>query len=384
MFATKMPTNVFTFRQGRRYLRDPTLNYPLPVDLTELHRQSLRTLLLMRVFGAPFCSPAFDDAPPKKVLELACGTALWTSACHDYFKGQGYQNIAFTGLDIAPLAPDLREHGVDWRFVQHDLRKSRLPFEDEEFDFLFVKDTVFCAGGFGVQTNPLGVLLRYLKPGGVIEVWESDLLFRCLLPFPHVAPGTTGEDVEQAEETATYVTTSGTAFAKPQNPFLLDYNNWVEKALDKLKLPAAPCAVMGFAFSSEPEVYTEVGSRRIAIPFGEVRWEGEDAPAEPENPISLTNETSISKKHARKSSKARELPTARKPLTPDQAALRKTALNTVIELIESLEPVLMKESEKEQDEWDRWWANMTANLLLENGTINGECLEVGAWWATKR
>ena len=379
-----MPSDVFTFRQGRRYLRDPTLNYPLPVDLTELHRQTLRTLLLMRVFGAPFCSPAFDDTPPKRVLELACGTALWTSACHDYFKAQGYCNIAFTGLDIAPLAPDLREQGLDWRFVQHDLRKSPLPFEDEEFDFLFIKDTAFCAGEFALQTNPLGGLLRYLKPGGVIEVWESDLLFRCLLPFPHVAPGTTGEDAEQAEETATYVTTSGTAFAKPQNPFLLDYNTWVEKALDKLKLPAAPCAVMGFAFSSEPEGYTEVGSRRIAIPFGEVRWEKEDAPAGLENPTPPTKETSTLKKHSRKSSKAGAMPMARKNLTPDQAALRKTALNTVIGLIESLEPVLMKESGKKQDEWDRWWASMTANLLLENGTINGECLEVGAWWARKR
>lgn len=378
-----MPPNVFVLRQGRRYLRDPSLNYPLPVDLTELHRQNLRTLLLIQVFGAPFCSPAFDEAPPKKVLELACGTALWTSACHDYFKGQGYENIAFTGLDIAPLAPDLKEHGVDWRFVQHDLRKSRLPFEDEEFDFLFVKDTAFCARGFGVQTNPLGILLRYLKPGGVIEVWESDLLFRCLLPFPHVAPGTTGEDVEQAEETATYVITSGTAFAKAQNPFLLDYNSWIEKALDKLKLLAAPCAVMGIAFSSEPDVYTEVGSRRIAIPFGEVRWEKEDPPPETENLLSRANETSTSKQHSRKSSKAKAISTSRKVLTPDQAALRKTALNTVIGLIESLEPVLMKESEKKQDEWDRWWANMTANLLLENGTINGECLEVGAWWARK-
>lgn len=381
-----MPANVFAFRQGRRYLRDPTLNYPLPVDLTELHRQSLRTLLLMRVFGAPFCSSAFDDTPPRKVLELACGTALWTSACHDFFTGQGYRNIAYTGLDIAPLAPNLSEQGINWRFVQHDLRKLPLPFEDEEFDFLFVKDTVFCAGGFGVQTNPLAVLLPYLKPGGVIEVWESDLVFRCLLPFPHMAPGITGDDIEQAEETATYVITSGTAFAKPQNPFLLDYNTWVEKALDKLRLPAAPCAVMGFAFSSEPEVYTEVGSRRIAIPFGEVRWEREEAPVEPEYPTppAKGKEAYTSQKHSRKLSKSRAMPTARAALTPDQAALRKTALNTVIGLVESLEPVLMKESEKKQNEWDRWWDSMTANLLLENGTINGECLEVGAWWARKR
>lgn len=379
-----MTADVFTFRQGRRYLRDTTLTYPLPVDLVELHRQSLRTLLLTKVFGAPFCSPAFDDRPPKKVLELACGSALWSSMCDDYFKYRGFEDVSFTGLDIAPLPPDLTQQGVNWRFVQHDLRVTPLPFEEEEFDFLFVKDTVFCATGNGAQTNPLGYLMRYVKPGGVIEVWESDLLFRCLLPFPHVAPGAASEDVEQAEETATYITTSGTAFAKAQNNFILDYNGWVEKALDKLKLTAAPCAVMGFAFSSEPEIYYEVGSRRIAIPFGEVRWEREEVHGELDETEDPSQRKSASKKLSKKLSKAKELPETRKPLTPDQAALRKTALTTVIGLIESLEPILIRESEKKQNEWDRWWAGMTADLLEKNGTINGECLEVGAWWARKK
>jgi hypothetical protein len=26
-------------------------------------------------------------------------------------------------LDIAPIAGDLQRQGIDWRFVQHDLRK---------------------------------------------------------------------------------------------------------------------------------------------------------------------------------------------------------------------------------------------------------------------
>ncbi|MCJ1270293.1 hypothetical protein MMC22_010189 [Lobaria immixta] len=375
--------DVFAFRHGRRHLRDPSLTYPLPVDLTELHRQSLRTLLLMRVFGAPFCSPEFDENPPKKVLELACGSALWSSECHDYFKQQGWKNVSFTGLDIAPLAPDLKQHGMDWRFVQHDLRKLPLPFDEGEFDFVFVKDTVLCAAGVGVQINPLGELMRYVKPGGVIEVWESDLIFRCLLPFPHVAPGASGGDVDQAEETATYTTTSGTGFVKAQNKYLLDYNTWVEKGLDKLKLPAAPCALMGFTFSSEPDLYANVGSRRIAIPFGELRWEREGVPGEGENIKSQGAGNGVSKLSTKKS-KARELLKTHLPLTPDQAALRQTALMTVIGLIESLEPMLMKESEKKQDEWDRWWASMTTDLLERNGTQSGECLEVGAWWAQKR
>ena len=379
-----MAADSFTFRHGRRYLRDSSLNYPLPVGLNELHRQGLRTLLLTQIFGAPFCSPAFDNAPPKKVLELACGSALWSSACHDYFKRLGYSNISFTGLDIAPLAPDLRQQGVNWRFVQHDLRISPLPFEDEEFDFLFVKDTVFCPAGVGVQINPLGELMRYVKPGGAVEVWESDLLFRCLLPSSYLALGTTNDDIEQAEETATYPTSSGAAFTKAQNKYLLDYNTWIEKALDKLKLPAAPCALMGLTFANEPDVYTEVGCRRIAIPLGEVRWEREDDLGEIEEDLPSVHGITAPKQSSPKTVAAKEMPIHHRPLTPDQAALRKTALKTVIGLIESLEPLLMQESGMKQNEWDRWWAGMTADLLQDNGARNGECLEVGAWWARKR
>ncbi len=370
----------FTYRLGRRYLRDPTIAYLLPVDLVEIHRQNLRTLLLTEVYGAPFCVPLFQHRPPKKVLEVACGSALWSSGAHDFFNRRGYSNVSFTGLDIAPLAPDLRQQGVNWRFVQHDLRKPPLPFEDEEFDYIFVKDTVFCAAGLGVVVNPLMELMRYLKPGGVIEVWESDLLFRCLLPSPPTSLGTSKDDVEQAKSTATYAIAAGTPFTKAQNPYLQDYNIWAEKALDKIEATAAPCALMGLTFSSEPEIFGSVGSRRIAIPLGEVRWEQEGIGRDS---LSQKKRTGREKSEARRASAAGQASVERKSLTPEQRALRRAALTTVLGLIQGLEPLLMKESGKKQDEWDRWLAGLNSDLLEGDGLLNGECLEVGAWWARK-
>src|SRR5690606_20308685 len=77
-----LATRPFVARNGRAYLNDPTLVYPLPVDLAELHRQSLRTLLFIQVFGAPVCSPAFATRPPTKVLEVGCGSGFWSMMCH--------------------------------------------------------------------------------------------------------------------------------------------------------------------------------------------------------------------------------------------------------------------------------------------------------------
>lgn len=73
-------SNPFVLRHARRYLRD--LPYPLPCDLPELHRQNLQTLLATAVFGKALGStPSY---PPRKVLEIACGSGYWSAVCHEY------------------------------------------------------------------------------------------------------------------------------------------------------------------------------------------------------------------------------------------------------------------------------------------------------------
>jgi hypothetical protein len=97
--------------------------YPLPCDLPELQRQNLQTLLATSVFGRALGHTPSPQTPPRKVLELACGSGYWSSVCHDYLSGLGYDDVSFTGLDIVPISGDLQRQGIDWKFVQHDLRK---------------------------------------------------------------------------------------------------------------------------------------------------------------------------------------------------------------------------------------------------------------------
>lgn len=341
-------------RHGRIYLRDPENPYPLPCDLPEIHRQTLRSLTLINVFGGPFCNPFFDKAPPVQVLEIACGSAFWSSACHDHFARRGNEKVSFTGLDIANIAPDLRKQGVQWQFKKHDLFKPRLPFPDGFFDFVFVKDAGIYSAAASSESHSLDEPLRVLKSGGILEIWESDLVVRTLLPNPPSAPGLGRDDQKQANTTATYTISSATPFAKAQNKYLQDYNKWVQEAFERRKLTPMPCAVTGLTFSSSSESFTSVDSRRIAIPFSEIRWEGTPGPGH------------------------------REPLTAEQIALRRTTLTGLVQMIESMEPMLMEASGKSRDEWDRWWAGMTADLMQKGGANSGECLEVGAWWGRKR
>ncbi|KAK5013407.1 hypothetical protein LTR60_003883, partial [Cryomyces antarcticus] len=241
----------FVQRHGRRYLADTT--YPLPCDLPELQRQNLHTLLGITVFGRVSCAPRLRHHAPRKVLELGCGSGYWSSACHDYFTSQGHPNVSFTGLDIAPLAPDFRKQGINWRFVQHDLRRLPFPFDDEEFDLVVLKDLSLVLP-LGASTQPfLDENIRILKVGGTLEIWESDHVLRSLLPHPPPPPSKRVEDETTAVLTGTFLISPSTPFAGAQNRYIQNWNAWIQEALHRRQLPPAPCARVAQVLLQEPE-----------------------------------------------------------------------------------------------------------------------------------
>ena len=358
--------NPFELRHGRRCLRE--VGYPLPCDLVEIQRQNLRTLLGCRVFGRAVCAPGATKRVPRRVLEIGCGSGYWSSMCHEYFCSLGYPNVSFTGLDIAPLAPDLKKQGLDWTFVQHDFRRPQLPFEDDAFDLVMLKDLSLALPLGESFQNCLDEAIRILREDGTLEIWESDHVLRSLLPHPPPPRSQAPQDRETASITATFLIAPGTPFAPAHNKYLQHANTWVSAALSKRDLPPLPCARIAQVLYQETESLKDVGIRRVAIPLGELRWERESPNSAPRSTVSGRGKMKVTDGL----------------LTADQAALRQTALLTVLQMIESLEPLLKEVSGKNTEEWGHWWASMMADLLdPTRGALTGECLEVGAWWATK-
>jgi hypothetical protein len=139
-----------------------------------------------------------------------------------------------------------------------------------------------------------------------------------------------------------------------------------------------PCTHIRPLLLQEAEDLADIESRRLAIPLGEVRWEREGVGGADSKDVAGGRGSQSS------SAKGKGHEPGHRNLTRGQAALRQTALLTVVQKIEALGPLLREASGKDQTEWDRWLDNMMKDLMEHNGTSWGECLEIGAWWATKK
>jgi len=361
--------NPYELRHGRRYLRD--MPCALPCDLKEMSRQSLTTLLAVTAFSGAICAPSVVASPPLKVLEVGCGTAYWSSSCNTHFQSRGHRNVSFTGIDIAPTAPDMRKHGVDWQYIQHDIRRCPWPFADGEFDLVMIKDMSLALPLGTAGQSYIDECIRVLREGGTLEIWESDHVLRSLPADSPPGPGTIVRD-----DQAIFSTSSGTSFTAAQDRYVKQSNTWIEAALAKRNLPSKPCSEVVEVLHGlqEADILRDSGSRRIAIPLRELPWEKELPLGRKHNRTGTGGRAAVAKNPVRGDEAG---------LTPDQIAMRHTALLIVLQKIESLEPLLKEISGKSTEEWASWWTGMMSSLLQHDGASTGECLEIGAWWATK-
>jgi hypothetical protein len=116
----------------------------------------------------------------------------------------------------------------------------------------------------------------------------------------------------------------------------------------------------------EAEILTAMGNKRLAVPLSEVRWEKEGVGG-----VVTKDGKSYIETKGKKSKEAAAGENVGSVLEPGAAALRRTALSTVVGMVQSLEHVLREVSGKSQDEWDGWLGKMMGNLVRENGTSWG-------------
>ncbi|GBE83124.1 hypothetical protein SCP_0501710 [Sparassis crispa] len=172
----------FTLRRGKKHhtFTAQEVPYPRNYDRKVVDHDVWSTMWVQQLCGN-IAWHVFQD-PPKKVLDLGCGTGTWIVGAAKLWK-----ETQFVGLDIVPLHPNLEQIGeaelasrITW--VQANFL-SQLPFPDAEFDYVRIKRIAR-----GVPEHKWDDLFeeiaRVMKHGGAFELFEEDLHFPGILQEP--------------------------------------------------------------------------------------------------------------------------------------------------------------------------------------------------------
>lgn len=335
-------------KEGRPYLngKDTPFIYPLPVDLTETNRHIMLAYLTSAVYETPVLSPELLQNPPRRVLEVGCDSGFWSAVCHQYFQSKGYQ-VSFVGIDIKPPRAGTSEcyegMGMDWEYIQHDLREPEWPIADGSVDLVMARNLSLVFNG-SCYSRASSEYVRVLRPGGTLEVWEHDFAIRSLKPQVQA------EDNEDLAHLGVYPVGTTNSLGPALNPYVLEYNAWLNAALGDLGLTPMPSALnvslLAGCLVEGADALEGMVSKRLAVPLMALRWESMGG--------------------------------KRRVLTNAQAAIRQSALDSFNGMVEAFEPLLRRVNRKNDDEWQDWLERAKKSWMLGTGLSLGECLEFGA------
>ncbi|CAG8510769.1 6507_t:CDS:2 [Diversispora eburnea] len=155
----------------RRHSKSEYKNFYFSNDNSaETNRILLTHLTLETAFKGLFCTPIHDKLRSgSKVLDVGCGPLLWSIEM-----AEDYRNSSFYAVDKEE--PSIPEQIIpkNVKFIKANLLEN-LPFEDDFFDYIFLRDIIMCFEGSDFENIVLKEIFRVLKPGGYFEIVEAEL-----------------------------------------------------------------------------------------------------------------------------------------------------------------------------------------------------------------
>jgi len=165
---------------GRTYASYGREEYGAPMDEQEMDRIDMAhakyfILLDKKRLLAPI------GPNPQKVLDLACGTGIWSIDFADE-----HPSADVTGVDIAPIQP--KWMSPNCHFEIDDIEQT-WTWKQDSFDYIFARDLLLCIRDWPRLVNQC---FKHLKPGGWLE-------FQCIQGLLRCDDGTLPEDCQFSE-----------------------------------------------------------------------------------------------------------------------------------------------------------------------------------------
>ena len=162
-------TNSHTVMVASRQL--PTDSpYILPWNMEEVNRLDFQHYLLRQAMSGNYRAPI---KRLKNILDVGCGTGRWPQEM-----AQAFSDANVIGLDIfdPPAEANPSTKPSNYQFVMADVLKG-LPFSSYQFDFVHQR-SLGCVIPATRWLHVVNELVRVTRPGGMVELVESDSTFQ--------------------------------------------------------------------------------------------------------------------------------------------------------------------------------------------------------------
>ncbi|CAB4444705.1 unnamed protein product [Rhizophagus irregularis] len=161
--------NSFYYKGNRKYINPSSV---IPVDDDEFDRIQQQHIIYYNVWKNHFSAPVNEllKTEGTKVLDVGCGPAMWILEMASL-----YPKSRFTGVDIVPTYP-IHTKPLNVEFLQANIIKNGLPYEDNTFDYVFCRlvNFSYTIKDWKVVINEI---CRVCKIGGYVEFMEKDVKF---------------------------------------------------------------------------------------------------------------------------------------------------------------------------------------------------------------
>ncbi|KAF7307089.1 UBIQUITIN-CONJUGAT-2 domain-containing protein [Mycena indigotica] len=191
--------SLFDNKHGQRYhtFEHKKAPYPLAYTKSVFELESIDMRLVHHMNDGSVSFVDFTDenwtaegssSTPQRSLDLGCGTGAWVIDA-----AKEWPDCEFVGFDLMDIQIPLTSLPSDYAsiservsWVHGNFLTNKLPFDDDDFDHVHIAGIAQ-----GVPENKWGPLFeeinRVLRPGGVVEIVEDDIIFP-LLPKWFTAP----------------------------------------------------------------------------------------------------------------------------------------------------------------------------------------------------
>ncbi|CAG8579871.1 7076_t:CDS:2 [Ambispora gerdemannii] len=144
--------------------------YFLPTIRDEIDRLHSLHFLLHHIWKSNFSSAMEEKLQwgGAKVLDVGCGPGTWVLEM-----ASNYPLASFTGVDISAIFPaEIKPQNTN--FIHADILDG-FSYPDNYFDFIYLRHLAVALTDEQWKNTVMEELVRILKPGGIIEIMESDV-----------------------------------------------------------------------------------------------------------------------------------------------------------------------------------------------------------------